>query len=71
MTDRRNDDQKGQSADNLDSNNSQDALHGRVNNTANPLFEEKEAEADISHIDQQEGTMNNGVLGGNLEKEKE
>jgi hypothetical protein len=71
MTDRRNDDQKGQPTDNSADQNSNDALRGRVNNTANPLYQEKEEEADISHIDQQEGTMNNGVLGGNMEEDKE
>ncbi len=51
-------------ADKADSN-----IHGRVDNCGNKQFEAEERQADISHVDRQEGTMNNGVLGGNFSKE--
>ncbi len=49
--------------------NGDSAIQGRVDNCGNPQFETEEQQADISHIDRQEGTMNNGVLGGNFSKE--
>lgn len=50
---------------NADSN-----IVGRVDNSGNEQFKEAEREADISHVDRQEGTMNNGTLGGNFDKEE-
>lgn len=41
-------------------------IQGRVDNSGNAQFKDEEAKADISHVDRQEGTMNNGVLGGNF-----
>ena len=46
------------------------AIVGRVDNSGNEQFKNEEQEADISHIDRQEGTMNNGTLGGNFEEEE-
>lgn len=43
-------------------------IHGRIENTENPKFENEDHSADISKVDQQEGTMNNGELGGNLKQ---
>ncbi|MGN6616057.1 MAG: hypothetical protein ACTHJ5_02665 [Ilyomonas sp.] len=44
---------------------------GRVDNTANSRFENEKQKPDISKIDQQEGDMKNGELGGNLNEDKE
>ena len=41
---------------------------GRVSNTGNQKTEEQSR--DISQIDQQEGEMNNGELGGNLNEDE-
>lgn len=43
-------------------------IHGRLDDTANPEFKEEENQPDISQVDRQEGTMNNGELGGNFRK---
>jgi len=50
-------------------NKNDSAILGRVDNSGNERFEKEEQEADISYVDRQEGTMNNGVLGGNFDKE--
>jgi hypothetical protein len=47
-------------------NEKEGALQGRLADTANPNFQQEEKEPDISQIDRQEGTMNNGELGGNF-----
>lgn len=38
-------------------------IHGRLFNTHNPEFEQRPTRNDISHVDQQEGYMNNGECG--------
>ena len=50
--------------------NADSPIVGRVDNSGNEQFKDEEREADISHIDRQEGTMNNGTLGGNFNKEE-
>jgi hypothetical protein len=45
-------------------------VHGRLYNSQNPAFEHKGTRNDISNVDQQEGNMNNGECGGNLDTEK-
>lgn len=45
------------------------SIHGRLDNTANPDYQQEENQPDISQVDRQEGTMNNGELGGNFKKE--
>ena len=49
------------------SSRNNDNLQGRVDNTANPDFQHQEDQSDISNVDQQEGTMDNGALGGNFD----
>lgn len=39
-------------------------IHGRLYNSKNPAFKDKDSKDDISHVDQQEGTMNRGTTGG-------
>jgi hypothetical protein len=43
-----------------------DNLRGRLDNTANPDYQKEENKPDISQVDRQEGSMDNGELGGNL-----
>lgn len=40
-------------------------IHGRLYNSKNPAFKNKDSVDDISHVDEQEGTMNRGTIGGN------
>ena len=42
-----------------------------TDNCKNEQFKDEAAKADISHVDRQEGTMNNGTLGGNFDKEQQ
>lgn len=42
-------------------------LRGRIYNSQNPEFEQQGAQHDISGIDQQEGNMDNGERGANLD----
>lgn len=51
--------------------NKNEKIEGRIDNTANPRFEEEKQKPDISKIDRQEGDMKNGELGGNLNKAKD
>ena len=60
--------ERGQRGDAQEKVNS--SIVGRVDNSGNEQFKDEEQEADISHIDRQEGTMNNGALGGNFNKEE-
>lgn len=46
-------------------------VFGHIHNSQNPAFEQAGTRNDISSVDQQEGNMNNGECGGNLNKEKE
>lgn len=39
-------------------------IHGRLYNSKNPAFKNKDSIDDISHFDEQEGTMNRGTTGG-------
>ena len=39
-------------------------IHGRLYNSQNPAFKDKDSKDDISHVDEQEGTMNRGTTGG-------
>ncbi len=41
-------------------------IKGRVNNNQNPNFQDQDVSSDISNVDQQEGTMNNGTIGGSM-----
>ena len=41
-------------------------IEGRLYNSKNPEFKNEDSTDDISNIDQQEGTMNRGETGGNL-----
>ena len=41
-------------------------VEGRLYNSQNPEFRDKDSRDDISHVDEQEGTMNNGVIGANI-----
>ena len=41
-------------------------IHGRLYNSKNPAFKNKDSVDDISHVDEQEGTMNRGTIGGNI-----
>lgn len=49
----------------------ENVLQGRVHNSQNPEFEKAGSGNDISNIDQQEGNMQHGESGGNLNPEKE
>ena len=47
-------------------------IHGRLYNSKNPAFKNKDSIDDISFVDEQEGTMNHGTVGGNMgEEDKE
>jgi hypothetical protein len=48
-----------------------DAIRGRIYNSQNPELDNVAANADISAVDQQEGTMNNGETGVDNSPEKE
>ena len=43
-----------------------DSIIGRVDNPGENYQKEQNRD-DISHVDRQEGTMNNGTLGGNMD----
>lgn len=45
-------------------------VHGRIFNTKNPEFEDLPARDDISHVDQQEGNMQHGEKGPDLDTGK-
>lgn len=45
-------------------------IHGRLYNSKNPEFKDKDSKDDISHVDKQEGTMNRGATGGEGDKER-
>lgn len=51
--------------------NSESNIQGRVENTRSRDFEEEANKADISHVDRQEGSMNNGMIGGNFGEDKD
>lgn len=40
---------------------------GRIQGSGDPALENENNKRDISYIDQQEGSMNNGALGGNFD----
>jgi hypothetical protein len=50
---------------------SKEHIHGRIHNSQNPALEQNGAQSDISSVDQQEGNMNHGETGGNLNKGNE
>lgn len=43
-------------------------IRGRIHNSQNPELEHQGADRDISSVDQQEGDMNNGETGANLQQ---
>lgn len=47
----------------------ENSIHGRIYNTDNPAFENLPSKNDISQLDQQEGNMQHGEEGPNLNKE--
>lgn len=55
--------------ENKNSKGDTENIHGRLDNTANPDYLKEEEIPDISQVDRQEGTMNNGELGGNFKEE--
>jgi hypothetical protein len=52
-------------------NSNNNNVHGRIHNSQNPAFEQSGTRNDISSIDQQEGNMNNGECGRDLNKGQE
>lgn len=50
-----------------DSDHQNENINGRIDNTDNPDFSNEKQRPDISKIDRQEGSMNHGELGGNME----
>ena len=66
MQDRNRNENWQQPQNNEQVNTADSNIQGRVDNCCNSQFRDEEIKADISHIDRQEGTMNNGVLGGNF-----
>jgi hypothetical protein len=48
--------------------NQKDSIHGRIYNTNNPAFENLPSKNDISQVDQQEGNMNHGEEGPELNR---
>jgi hypothetical protein len=63
------DEQKQPNNTGSQSNTDNGEVHGRIHNSQNPSFEQKGTRNDISSVDQQEGNMNNGECGGNLNPE--
>lgn len=47
-----------------------DDVHGRTYNSKNPAVDKASAATDISAVDQQEGTMNNGETGADVFNEE-
>lgn len=43
-------------------------IRGRIHNSQNPDLEQHGVSNDISSVDQQEGNMNHGESGGNLDQ---
>lgn len=64
MTDRN--EERNKETNQPQQNKNSESLLGRLDHTANPDFEQEENAPDISQVDRQEGTMNNGELGGNF-----
>jgi len=59
-----------QQGDNSAGQLNDDRIHGRLYNSRNPEFKDKDSIDDISHVDNQEGNMNHGEEGGNFNKEE-
>lgn len=57
------DDQTNKTTGSQPSEKTTDEVHGRINNTQNPAFEQVPSQNDISRVDQQEGNMNPGEAG--------
>lgn len=59
-------DEKMQNGSGREAENTSERVHGRLDNSQNPVFEQSGTSHDISSVDRQEGNMNNGECGGNL-----
>lgn len=47
----------------------EEPIVGRVDKPGD-RYKEEQNKADISHVDRQEGTMNNGTIGGNMNEDE-